>query len=725
MNNTAHQTVARSQKFDSQNLTIGSLQSSSVRFVIPPYQRPYAWSSEPVSQLMEDLLDFFLQPGNRSSYSLGTIVCDEETPGFFSILDGQQRLTTIDLLLEEIGHRLNRSTEEKPRRIISAYRYLAGMETGETSPLPACAAQRDCISRALNEFIDRQQWREEGDSKNFLVAFESCIRERVQVRRVVIPLSSEVKNEAPAMFEIINMRGQKLSALDILKSRLLSRFGGKDRTGRALFTYLWRTTEETLPYPASAAGGSQLNGWTTGQSDVSGVEDEGGGLWSAGTTIDEIISSCAQPTVESGTQKTSDKASESDTEKTEEDAPGNTRNEDDDREAFVAPIDMMNMLVIANELLKNDKAKSKTEDDSFALSFQALAITDFGKRFDPIVRSKEAGPADVWRLMGALSIVLQTAGSWGRYRKRGRDEYLGEPDAFNQLIQSFMAANGFSLAGQYWLLVLSATALENCLGPDGRLPDSPDTYLAMKKPAFAKIRRLAEFRLLTWAYRVAELGQKDATEAVFALIRETPSEEAARLKLAEAQAAVRTGALTWSYSNGGVSQFDLFLTDYVLWADCHASPAGRFATLKRGMADFAANAQTTEDKEIATALSDFDWTAFEEKASTLRIVGRSDIEHWLARNRANLGNDAEGTEKELHYRHGFGNLALINENDNSSLGNGSPAGKAEIVLQRMSNPTPKLLWLAVLSQKFPGLTGRHVQGLTKLWSDYIGTYPFV
>lgn len=713
MNNTPHQSVARSQKFDSQNLTIGSLQSAPVRFVIPPYQRPYAWSSEQVSQLMEDLLDFFLKPDNQSSYSLGTIVCDEETPGFFSILDGQQRLTTVDLLLEDISHRLNRSTEEKLRRIISAYRYLASMETAETSPLPACAAQRDCISRALNEFIDRQQWRKEEDSKSFLVAFESCIRERVQVRRVVIPLSSEVKNEAPAMFEIINMRGQKLSALDILKSRLLSRFGGKDRTGRALFTYLWRTTEETLPYPESAAGGCQLNRWKAGQSDASGVEDADGGLWSAGTTIDEIISSCAQPATESEPQRLPTKHPKATPEKNE-----------DDLEAFVAPIDMMNMLVVANELFKNEKTKAKTVDDSSDSSFQALAITDFGKRFDSIVRAKEVGPADVWRLMGALSIVLQTVGSWGRYRKRGSDEYVGEPNAFNQLIQSFMAANGFSLAGQYWLLVLSATALENCLGQDGRLPENPDDYLAMKKPAFAKIRRLAELRLLTWGYLVAELGQKDATAAVFALIRETPSEEAARLKLTEAQNAVRAGALEWSYSNGGISQFDLFLTDYVLWADCHASPAGRFAALKRNMTDFAANAQTVEEKEISTAIDNFDWTSFEAKAPTLRIVGRSDIEHWLALDRANLGNDSEGTEKELHNRHGFGNLALINENDNSSLGNDSPAGKAEIVLKRMSNPTPKLLWLAVLSQKFPGLTGRHIQGLTRLWSDYIGTYPF-
>ena len=70
------------------------------------------------------------------------------------------------------------------------------------------------------------------------------------------------------------------------------------------------------------------------------------------------------------------------------------------------------------------------------------------------------------------------------------------------------------------------------------------------------------------------------------------------------------------------------------------------------------------------------------------------------------------------------NLALINESDNSSLGNGAPAGKAELVLKRMSNPTPKLLWLAVLSQQFPNLDGQHVEGLTELWASYIGEFSF-
>ena len=139
MNNTAAQTpAARTQRFSSKSLSMGSLGTDQARYVIPVYQRPYAWTSVQVSQLMQDLLDFYRSPDIQSTYSLGTIVCDEETPGVFSILDGQQRLTTIDLLLEEISRRLDRPANEKHKRIISAYRYLSGMEANCESPLPAC-----------------------------------------------------------------------------------------------------------------------------------------------------------------------------------------------------------------------------------------------------------------------------------------------------------------------------------------------------------------------------------------------------------------------------------------------------------------------------------------------------------------------------------------------------------------------------------------------------------
>lgn len=720
MNNTAAQTpAARTQRFSSKSLSMGSLGTDQARYVIPVYQRPYAWTSVQVSQLMQDLLDFYRSPDIQSTYSLGTIVCDEETPGVFSILDGQQRLTTIDLLLEEISRRLDRPANEKHKRIISAYRYLSGMEANCESPLPACTEQRNRIAGTLTEFIERQGLREDLAAQTFLRALEACIHDRVSIRRVVIPLSDKVENEAPAMFEIINMRGQQLSALDILKSRLLSRFSEKDRFGRAFFTHLWRSTDERLVSPTEAAKGYDLKGWHSGQVSPSGSKDETDDTpISAALTIDEIIADADEAPLESGDQK--GRADDSPKRKTDQ-PPAE---DEGSREQFVPPIDMMNMLVIANELFKYDKARTADAENGSLPAYEALATTNFDRRFDHIVQAEAPGTADVWRLMGALSLVLQTVGVWGRYRQRENEAFEGAPDAFNQLIQTFMAASGFSASGQYWLLVLSATALEMSLGTDGKLPDSPEAFLAMKKPAFAKIRKIAQLRLLAWAYRAAEAGQARGAEGVFKLTAETPSENTAQTQLLAAQAAVEAAAPGWHYHDGTLSQFDLFLTDYVLWVDGHTGGNRPFAALKRAMDAFAEKAQSPEETELAGAFRAFNWRAFEEKARTLRIVARSDIEHWLARNRADLGKDADAAREELLRRHGFGNLALINESDNSSLGNGSPAGKAELVLKRMSNPTPKLLWLAVLSQQFPNLDGQHVEGLTELWASYIGEFSF-
>lgn len=76
MNNTAAQTpAARTQRFSSKSLSMGSLGTDQARYVIPVYQRPYAWTSVQVSQLMQDLLDFYRSPDIQSTYSLGTIVC--------------------------------------------------------------------------------------------------------------------------------------------------------------------------------------------------------------------------------------------------------------------------------------------------------------------------------------------------------------------------------------------------------------------------------------------------------------------------------------------------------------------------------------------------------------------------------------------------------------------------------------------------------------------------
>ena len=78
-------------------------------FVIPEYQRPYAWTDEQVETLFEDLWEFTSTIGsteNESSYFLGTIVSYENEEGEQEIIDGQQRITSLFLLLRAIYTKL-------------------------------------------------------------------------------------------------------------------------------------------------------------------------------------------------------------------------------------------------------------------------------------------------------------------------------------------------------------------------------------------------------------------------------------------------------------------------------------------------------------------------------------------------------------------------------------------------------------------------------------------
>ena len=77
-------------------------------FVIPEYQRPYAWTEEEVETLFEDLWEFAVTTGGterESSYFLGSVVSYENN-NEQEIIDGQQRITSLFLLLRTIYTKL-------------------------------------------------------------------------------------------------------------------------------------------------------------------------------------------------------------------------------------------------------------------------------------------------------------------------------------------------------------------------------------------------------------------------------------------------------------------------------------------------------------------------------------------------------------------------------------------------------------------------------------------
>ena len=84
-------------------------------FVIPEYQRPYSWTSDQIDTLFNDIWEFTCNEGGtdkEGTYFLGSIVSYENDKGEQEIIDGQQRITSIFLLLRAIYTKLN-GVEEK------------------------------------------------------------------------------------------------------------------------------------------------------------------------------------------------------------------------------------------------------------------------------------------------------------------------------------------------------------------------------------------------------------------------------------------------------------------------------------------------------------------------------------------------------------------------------------------------------------------------------------
>ena len=78
---------------------ISYIQGSDKRFIIPVYQRNYDWKTENCRQLYDDLVKVISQ--NKHSHFFGSIVSvhNDGTFNEYLVIDGQQRLTTVSLLL--------------------------------------------------------------------------------------------------------------------------------------------------------------------------------------------------------------------------------------------------------------------------------------------------------------------------------------------------------------------------------------------------------------------------------------------------------------------------------------------------------------------------------------------------------------------------------------------------------------------------------------------------
>lgn len=86
-----------SKKISAAEYPLSKIFSSDFEYVIPSYQRPYAWAPDRAGELFSDLIAFF-QAEQEEGYFLGSIVLiKSEDSAYSQVIDGQQRLTTLTI----------------------------------------------------------------------------------------------------------------------------------------------------------------------------------------------------------------------------------------------------------------------------------------------------------------------------------------------------------------------------------------------------------------------------------------------------------------------------------------------------------------------------------------------------------------------------------------------------------------------------------------------------
>ena len=240
-------------KIESQDLSVSDLFKDF--YSVPDFQREYVWQREQVERLLQDIYDeFYDEEGHLLSgpeYFLGSIVTCKGQDGTFQLIDGQQRMTTLYLILCVIRDLL-RKLKAPPSKVLESQiadaaidpqnykeveRFRVTLQYGDSEGVLdkiACgdasldaipektASVRNILSayRVISEFLTTYL----DSHPQKLREFHGILTTRVKLIRIVTP---SIAN-ALKVFETINDRGVGLTPMDLLKNLLFMRISNKD-----------------------------------------------------------------------------------------------------------------------------------------------------------------------------------------------------------------------------------------------------------------------------------------------------------------------------------------------------------------------------------------------------------------------------------------------------------------------------------------------------------------
>lgn len=232
-----------STKIKGAEYPLSKIFSSDFDYEIPSFQRPYAWTEEEAGDLFDDLYDFYVSEADDEQYFLGSIVLvKEDDKPYSEVIDGQQRLTTLTILLAAITSKLSGEDRDdfktyiiepgrasqglasKPRVHIRKrdndffQKYIQGMDFEHLFTLDADAQDTEAKTNIVkNARLLMGRIEDNLASVDEIIRFGAYLVQRC----FLVAVSTPTRQAAFRIFSVMNSRGMSLLATDIIKADII------------------------------------------------------------------------------------------------------------------------------------------------------------------------------------------------------------------------------------------------------------------------------------------------------------------------------------------------------------------------------------------------------------------------------------------------------------------------------------------------------------------------
>jgi len=235
------------------------------KYIIPEYQRPYSWETDQCEKLWDDIIEFtggLASASNDDSdsdkYFLGNIIVHPGDKGSLVVIDGQQRITSLQLLIKalhskagtvlaleeclKIKNPLTNILTDDLRVQSHVVTRIGDNDRVDSEKLKAIIFDKssdlrddDRFKRNYRRFegLIEKWWSERNSSADELNKLILTILDEI----VILPINCDTQDDALTVFQTINDRGLPLSDADIFKAKLYR--SARDEGHEEEFTSRW------------------------------------------------------------------------------------------------------------------------------------------------------------------------------------------------------------------------------------------------------------------------------------------------------------------------------------------------------------------------------------------------------------------------------------------------------------------------------------------------------